>query len=174
MVPVFFRCEWIASSFDASQVISGIPLALIANPLYTRQILYAATDGLLDCQFSFLALCPVLMAAVPDKCKGGSSQDAEGLLEATSGERDLLMAHKLKIKLTKHPDENSLLAACRVRPSRRLLKKVFGTAKPRHKMAILLPGDDADRVEVQVCETADESLMALAEAVGVAKGGEPK
>lgn len=116
------------------------------------------------------------MAAVPDKCKGGSSLDVEGLLEATSGERDLLMAHKLKIKLTKHPDENSLLAACRVRPSRRLLKKVFGTAKPRHKMAILLPGDDTDSVEVKVCEPpkSEDSLMALAEAVGVAKGGEAK
>ncbi len=120
--------------------------------------------------------CPVLPAAVPDKCKGSSLPRVEGLLEATSGEGDLLMAHKLKIKLAKHPDENSLLAARQIRPSRRLLRKVFGTSRPRHKMAILLPGDEADRVEVQVCETPDpnDSLMALAEAVGVAKGGDPK
>lgn len=31
LIPDFFRCEWFASSFDASQVISGVALALIVN-----------------------------------------------------------------------------------------------------------------------------------------------
>lgn len=86
------------------------------------------------------------------------------------------MTTKLKIKVARQPDPDALLAAREIRPSRRLLRKVFGTSKPRHKVAILLPGDDADRVEVQVCETPDsnDSLMALAEAVGVVKGGEVK
>lgn len=115
-------------------------------------------------------LLPCLTSARAVPPRGG------GAAEATSGERDLLMAHKLKIKLAKHPDANSLLAARQIRPSRRLLRNVFGTSRPRHKMAILLPGGEADRVEVQVCETPDpnDSLMALAEAVGVVKGGELK
>ena len=84
------------------------------------------------------------------------------------------MTSKLKIKIARRPDQDALLATRQIRPSRYLLRKVFGRSRPRHKMAILLPGDDADRVEVQVCETPDESLMALAEAAGVAKGGEAK
>ena len=84
------------------------------------------------------------------------------------------MTSKLKIKIARRPDPDALLATRQIRPSRYLLRKVFGRSRPRHKMAILLPGDDADSVEVQVCEKPDDSLMALAEAVGVAKGGESK
>lgn len=86
------------------------------------------------------------------------------------------MTSKLKIKIARRPDPDALLATRQIRPSRYLLRKVFGRSRPRHKMAILLPGDDADRVEVQVCETpkSENSLMALAKAVGAAKGGEAK
>lgn len=84
------------------------------------------------------------------------------------------MTSKLKIKIARRPDQDALLATRQIRPSRYLLRKVFGRNRPRHKMAILLPGDDADRVEVQVCEKPDDSLMALAKAVGAAKGGEAK
>lgn len=86
------------------------------------------------------------------------------------------MTSKLKIKIARRPDQDALLATRQIRPSRYLLRKVFGRSRPRHKMAILLPGDDADSVEVKVCEPpkSENSLMALAEAVGVAKGGESK
>ena len=86
------------------------------------------------------------------------------------------MTSKLKIKIARRPDQDALLATRQIRPSRYLLRKVFGRSRPRHKMAILLPGDDADRVEVKVCEPpkSENSLMALAKAVGVAKGGEAK
>ena len=60
-----------------------------------------------------------------------------------------------------------------VRPSRRLLRSVFGTAKPRQKMAILLPGVDAASVEVAVQET-DGDITALAEALGLLDGGDVK
>ncbi len=39
-------------------------------------------------------------------------------------------------------------------------------------MMIIVPGDSVD--EINIREKPDDSLMALAEAVGVAKGGEPK
>lgn len=86
------------------------------------------------------------------------------------------MTTKLKVKIARRPDPDALLATRQIRPSRYLLRKVFGRSRPRHKMAILLPGDEADSVEVKVCEAAksEDSLMALAEAVGVAKGGELK
>lgn len=86
------------------------------------------------------------------------------------------MTSKLKVKVARRPDPDALLATRQIRPSRYLLRKVFGKNRPRHKMAILLPGDEADSVEVKVCEPpkSEDSLMALAEAVGVAKGGEAK
>lgn len=86
------------------------------------------------------------------------------------------MTSKLKIKIARRPDPDALLATRQIRPSRYLLRKVFGRSRPRHKMAILLPGDDADCVEVKVCEPpkSEDSLTDLAEAVGVVKGGEAK
>lgn len=59
------------------------------------------------------------------------------------------MITKLKVKVARRPDPDALLATRQIRPSRYLLRKVFGRSRPRHKMA-------------------------LAEAVGVAKGGEAK
>lgn len=86
------------------------------------------------------------------------------------------MTSKLKIKIARRPDQDALLATRQIRPSRYLRRKVFGRSRPRHKMAILLPGDDADSVEVKVCEPpkCEDSLTDLAEAVGVFKGGEAK
>ncbi|WP_311587965.1 hypothetical protein [Varibaculum cambriense] len=86
------------------------------------------------------------------------------------------MTSKLKIKIARRPDPDALLATRQIRPSRYLLRKVFGRSRPRHKMAILLPGDDADSVEVKACEPpkSEDSLTDLAEAVGVVKGGEAK
>lgn len=81
------------------------------------------------------------------------------------------MSVKLKIRVARQPDPDALLSAREIRPSKRLLRTIFGTSKPRHKMAILLPGSEADTVEVRVSDIADDDLMALAEAVGVTGNG---
>ena len=51
---------------------------------------------------------------------------------------------------------------------------IVGTkiVKIRERIARVLFGDSVD--EINIREKPDDSLMALAEAVGVAKGGEPK
>ena len=51
----------------------------------------------------------------------------------------------------------------------RIARVLFGA--PR-RMMIIVPGDSVD--EINIREKPDDSLMALAEAVGVAKGGEAK
>ncbi len=71
---------------------------------------------------------------------------------------------KLKIRVTKTPQSDSAVSACEVRPSRRMMRTIFGTAHPRHKMAILLPGSDTSCVEVRL---AEDDVMAVADAVGV-------
>lgn len=79
---------------------------------------------------------------------------------------------KLKIRVTKTPQSDSAVSAREFRPSRRMLRSIFGTAQPRHKMAILLPGSDAACVEVRL---AEDDVMAVADAVGVtAKAGETR
>ena len=76
------------------------------------------------------------------------------------------MPTKLKIKIAKHPSP----AAKEIRPSRRMLRAIFGTSRPQHRMAVLLPGTDTTSVEVRVAAT-DDDLVALADAVGVTRGG---
>lgn len=73
------------------------------------------------------------------------------------------MPTKLKIKIAKHPSPAAALGAKEIRPSRRMLRAIFGTSRPQHRMAVLLPGSEASTVEVRV---ADDDLMALADAVG--------
>lgn len=73
------------------------------------------------------------------------------------------MPTKLKIKIAKHPSPNAALAAKEIRPSRRMLRAIFGNARPRHRMAVLLPGSEASTVELRV---AEDDLMALADVVG--------
>lgn len=80
------------------------------------------------------------------------------------------MSTKLKIKIAKHPSPAAALAAKEIRPSRRMLREIFGTSRPRHRMAVLLPGSDTTSVEVRVADT-DDDLMALADAVGVTREG---
>ncbi|WP_311777484.1 hypothetical protein [Trueperella abortisuis] len=74
------------------------------------------------------------------------------------------MSNALKIRLSRIPDPEAVLAARKVRLSRRMIKRVFGTTNPCHRMAVLLPGDAADRVEVQFTRTGDD-LSALADAI---------
>lgn len=80
------------------------------------------------------------------------------------------MSPRLKIKIAKHPSPAAALAAKEIRPSRRMLRAIFGTAQPQHRMAVLLPGSDTTSVEVRVAD-ADDDLMALADAVGVTRKG---
>lgn len=73
------------------------------------------------------------------------------------------MGSRLKLKVTKTPEPNNLLAAKTTRVSGRMMRKIFGAAKPRHHMAVILPGRDVEGIEVEVQPTDD--LMALADAV---------
>ena len=79
------------------------------------------------------------------------------------------MPTKLKIKIAKHPSPAAALAAKEIRPSRRMLRAIFGTSRPQHRMAVLLPGSEASTVEVRVADTDD--LMALADVAGVTREG---
>ncbi len=74
------------------------------------------------------------------------------------------MSNALKIRLSRTPDPQAVLAAKKVRLSRRMIKRVFGTTNPHHRMAVLLPGDASDRMEVQFTRTGDD-LSALAYAI---------
>lgn len=85
------------------------------------------------------------------------------------------MPTKLKIKITKHPSPDAALAAKEIRPNKRMLRAIFGTTRPQHRMAVLLPGSEATSVEVRATSTSDDDLIRLAEQVGVTReGGEPK
>lgn len=81
------------------------------------------------------------------------------------------MSTKLKIKTAKHPSLAVALAAKEIRPSRRMLRAIFGASRPRHRMAVFLPGSDTTSVEVRLADT-DDDLMALADAVGVTREGD--
>ena len=82
------------------------------------------------------------------------------------------MSTKLKLKIGKNPNPDAALSAKEIRVTKRMLRAIFGTAQPQHRMAVLLPGADTTTVEVRVAD-ADDDLMALADAVGVtAKGGD--
>lgn len=79
---------------------------------------------------------------------------------------------RLKIRVTKTPQVDSAVSAREFRPSRRMMRTIFGTTQPRHKMAVLLPGSDAACVEVRL---AEDDVMAVADEVGVtAKAGETR
>ena len=79
------------------------------------------------------------------------------------------MPTKLKIKIAKHPSPAAALAAKEIHPRRRMLRAIFGTRRPQHRMAVLLPGSEASTVEVRVADTDD--LMALADVAGVTREG---
>ena len=79
------------------------------------------------------------------------------------------MSNQLRIKVAQNPNPEAALSMRQVRPSRRLLRSVFGTAKPRQKMAILLPGADTATVEVTVRES-DGEITALAQSLGLMDG----
>ncbi len=81
------------------------------------------------------------------------------------------MPTKLKIKIAKHPSPDATLAAKEIRPTKRMLRAIFGTTRPQHRMAVLLPGCEATSVEVRASNTADGDLSRLAELVAVTREG---
>ncbi|CAB0673326.1 hypothetical protein I4J32_03250 [Corynebacterium diphtheriae bv. mitis] len=80
------------------------------------------------------------------------------------------MSTKLKLKIGKNPNPDAPLSAKEIRVTKRMLRAIFGTTTPLHKMAILLPGSDTTNVEVQITEP-DDDLMALADALDGRSGG---
>ena len=74
------------------------------------------------------------------------------------------MGSRLKLKVTKTPQPNSMLAAKKTKVTGRMMRRIFGTTTPQHQIAVLLPGKDIDAVEVQVTREEDD-LMALADAI---------
>lgn len=80
------------------------------------------------------------------------------------------MPTKLKIKIAKNPSLAAALAAKEIRPSRRMLRAIFSTSRPQHRMPVLLPDSEASTVEVYVADT-DDDLMALANAAELTRKG---
>lgn len=60
------------------------------------------------------------------------------------------MSTKLKPRVGKKPDPKATISTKEIRASKRLIRQIFGTATPRHKMSIILPGSDTTEVEVRV------------------------
>lgn len=78
--------------------------------------------------------------------------------------------HRLKLHIAKDiPTDPGIVGTKIVKIRERIARVLFGA--PR-RMMIIIPGDSVD--EINIREKPDDSLMALAEAVGVAKGGEAK
>lgn len=75
------------------------------------------------------------------------------------------MSNRLKVKIAKRPSPAAALAAKETRPSRRMLRTIFGTTRPRHRMAVLLPGSDTSSIEVRLADTTNDDLMAIADTV---------
>ncbi|MGV9196384.1 hypothetical protein ACTOVL_04155 [Arcanobacterium canis] len=75
------------------------------------------------------------------------------------------MGSRLKLKVTKTPEPTAMLAAKKTKVTGRMMRRIFGTTKPQHQIAVLLPGKDIDAVEVQVTRKDDDDLMALADAI---------
>ncbi|OKL50464.1 hypothetical protein [Boudabousia marimammalium] len=74
------------------------------------------------------------------------------------------MSTKLKLKIGKHPNPDAALSAKEIRVTKRMVRAIFGTTTPAHKMVILLPGSETTNVEIQIVEPIDD-LMALADAL---------
>ncbi|NMX03591.1 hypothetical protein [Mobiluncus mulieris] len=83
-----------------------------------------------------------------------------------------MASHGLKLSIAKHiPANPGIVATKTVKVRERIARFLFGA--PR-KMMIIVPGDSVDQIDIREKPGPNDSLMALAEAVGVAKGGEAK
>lgn len=82
------------------------------------------------------------------------------------------MSCKLALKVTKTPTPDAALAARQIRPSKRLLRQIFGTTDPKHQMAVLLPGSQATSVEVRVDNVTDDPNAMAQAGAGSCMGGD--
>ena len=81
-----------------------------------------------------------------------------------------MTSHGLRLSIANRiPADPGIVGTKIVKIRERIARILFGA--PR-RMMIIVPGDSVD--EINIREKPDDSLMALAEAVGVAKGGEAK
>lgn len=78
-----------------------------------------------------------------------------------------------KLKIGKRPNPDAALSAKEIRVTKRMLRAIFGTTTPAHKMAIFLPGSETSNVEVQIAEP-DDNFMALADVLDGDAGGETR
>lgn len=65
------------------------------------------------------------------------------------------MSSKLKLRVDKAPNPEAAISAKEIRANRRLLRRIFGTPQPGHKMAIILPSSDTTEVNVQFIDIPD-------------------
>lgn len=83
-----------------------------------------------------------------------------------------MVSHGLKLSIAKRfPVDPGIVATKTVKVRERIARFLFGT--PR-KMMIIVPGDSVDQIDIREKPNPDDSLMALAEAVGLVEGGEAK
>lgn len=77
--------------------------------------------------------------------------------------------HSLKVRIGKRIDADPGIVGTQMIGIReRVLRHLFG---PIHKMMLIVPGDSVDQIHIQERPSEDD-LMALAKAVGVARGGD--
>lgn len=72
---------------------------------------------------------------------------------------------KLTLRVSKRPDPTSPLSTRRTHLPKRVLKQIFGTTNPGHQVAIILPGNQVEAVDVRFDETDSDDLTALLDAV---------
>lgn len=69
------------------------------------------------------------------------------------------MSAKLKLRVAKTPSPKAAISTKEIRASKRLLRRIFGTKQPGHKMAIILPGSEMTEVDVQFIDSADDDAV---------------
>lgn len=83
-----------------------------------------------------------------------------------------MASHGLKLSIAKHiPTDPGIVATNTVKVRERIGRFLFGA--PR-KLMIIVPGESVDQIDIHEKPNPDESLIALAEAVGITKAGEAK
>ncbi len=78
----------------------------------------------------------------------------------------MVARHRLRIRVTDEPDDDALVSARSVTLRQRLLAKLFGRSQ---RVTVLVPGRQVSSVEIV---EPDDDLMAVADAVGVSRGGD--
>lgn len=68
---------------------------------------------------------------------------------------------KLTLRVSKRPNPTSPLSSKRIHRSKRVLKQIFGTTNPGHQVAIILPGNQVEAVDVRFDETDSNDLTVL-------------